>query len=142
MGLSNPQIKKFDIKSGLQRVKNEDQKVLIIGQMTSVGTATPTVVLNDVASDDVNTLFGPNSMCATAYRAIERARKIVNEPLRVDVLPLEDGTASAAASATLTFTGTATESGTLTFSFGSSLNNTYALNVAVGDTAEDVGGVS
>jgi phage tail sheath gpL-like len=140
MSLSNPIIKKFDIKSGLQRVKNEAQKVLIIGQMTSVGTATPSVVVNDVASADVNTLFGANSMCATAYRAIERAIEVANEPLRVDVLPLEDGTTSTAAEGTITLTGTATASGTLTFSFGSSLNNTYTIDVAIGDTAEDIGG--
>ncbi len=133
MPLSNPIIN-FQIKSAVQKELNKAQKILVFGQLTAAGTATPSVVINDIG-DDYETLLGADSMAATTVRAINRATSLINENIRVDVLPLEDGTAAVAAIGDVEYaTGPATESGTLALSIGSFLNNYYEISVADTDT--------
>lgn len=138
MPLSNPIIN-FTIESALTREPNEEQRILVFGQLTT-GTATPGVVV-EVGNNEEDTLFGADSMVATAVRAIRRASNVagITELTRVDALPLSDGTGSVAATGNVTFTGSATEAGTVFVTIGSKLNNLYEVTIASGETATAVG---
>ncbi len=59
-----------------------------------------------------------------------RAFKRINQPVRLDVIPLDDNGAGVAATGVFTLTGVATEAGTLTFKVGSARNGSYTIAIA------------
>jgi len=133
MSLSNPIID-FQIKPAFEKQTNEAQKILVIAQLTT-GTATPGTVVSDIGNaNEQDTLFGANSMAATAVRAIKR----ITKETQVDVLPLADGSTSVAATGKVAFSGTAGANGTLYVKIGSAFNNIYEVSVAETDTAADI----
>lgn len=85
------------------------QRALVIGQITSSGTATPNVPVISAGAADAAAIGGARSMLAAmvaAYRA--------NDPTgEVWCLPLADDAAAVAATGSIAFTAAATASGTL-----------------------------
>jgi phage tail sheath gpL-like len=116
-------------------VDNQPQKILFIGQMTSDGTATPGVLVRQIGnSGQENDLFGENSHIA----AMIRNAKKCNNVSEMDAIPLADDDEATNAVGQIHFTGTATAAGQLQVVVGSELNNTYFVDIAVGDTATNV----
>jgi phage tail sheath gpL-like len=113
------------------------QRVLFVGQKTSVGTAPSGILVESIQNDNeqINSLFGENSMLAPMLRAAKR----INEQVRFDVIPLDDNGSGVAATGVFTVTGTATEAGELTFKVGSARNGSYTISIADTDTATIVG---
>jgi len=133
MPLSNPRVQ-FAIKSAYERTINEEQKILVMAQMV-VGSAAFGVLQKNVGSaSEEDSMFGADSMAATAVRAIRRISKAV----RIDVLPLRDGLAAVGASGAVPFLGTAQEDGVLRMSLASEIHNTYEVAVFKGETAAQV----
>jgi phage tail sheath gpL-like len=114
-----------------QEISDAPQKVLFVGQMTAVGTATSGSLVENILNDNSqNTLFGINSLLAIAIRAAKRTNKIT----QFDAIPLDDAGAAVQATGTITFGAAATTSGTLKVVVGSHYDNSYELSVASGDT--------
>lgn len=105
---------------------------LIFGQKTSAGTATAGEVLDIFSTSEAKAKFGETSMLA---HAVERYFDN-NESVALKVIALEDLAAGIQATGTVTITGTATESGTFSIYVN---GDSYAVPVAVGATAEEVG---
>lgn len=107
------------------------QRALIIGQITSAGTATANVPIISAGVTDAATVGGSRSMLAAmtaAYRA--------NDPLgEVWYLPLADDGAATAASGTFQFTNAATAAGTLYFYLA---GVRYALPVSASQTTSQL----
>lgn len=126
----------LDILPAIQQVSIADQKILFIGQKTSAGTATSGALVQNILNDgSEDALFGANSMLATMIRSAKK----INQVTRMDAIALSDNGSAVAASGTVAFSGTATANGTLYITVGSYANARYEVNIAVGDTAEDVG---
>lgn len=132
--VANPRVT-FAIVGNDNRVGPDDQRVLIVGQMTT-GTATPGALSFDVPRTDaeINDLFGSNSHAAMVCRAYRSVNKITN----IDVIPLADASGGTFATATSAFTGTATRDGTLTVTSVSDENHKYNVDVLSGDTAAGI----
>ena len=110
------------------------QKVLFVGQMTSAGTATSGVLVENIDNTGIeDTLFGAKSMLA----AMIRAAKLINNQVRFDAIPLDDA-AGTEATASIDFSGAATAAGTLTFYIGSKKNNAYEIPVVATDTGVEI----
>ena len=131
----------ISLASAQQRVQNDQQKLLFIGQMTAVGTATSGVLYENIDNtNEQDALFGKNSMLATMIRAAKYHNKIS----RVDAIPLSDNGAGSEAVGAVTFTGTASAAGTITVSVGSkgtlaTLRHVYELSVTNTMTADALG---
>jgi phage tail sheath gpL-like len=127
--------------SAQQRVQNDSQKLLFIGQMTSAGTATSGTLYENIDNENgQDALFGKNSMLATMIRAAKYHNKIS----RIDAIPLADNGAGTQALGSIVFTGTATGSGTITVSIGSKgtvplLQHVYALPIVATNTPTNIG---
>jgi len=141
---SSPKVN-IDIIPAGSRIKNTDQKVLLVGQMirnnasdltnNPIGTFDPVLgtLVTNVPDDEVgnNALYGPRSIIAAMIR---EARK-VNPVTRIDAFVLPDSTVDSNFSYRVTFfTGTATENGTATLVIGSKINHTFSLNILKGDS--------
>jgi phage tail sheath gpL-like len=87
----------------------QNQRALLIGQVTSAGTAAVNVPVQAYSQSQVNLLCGVNSMLALMYAAY-RAMDPFGE---VWIGPLADAPAGTAASGAIAFTGAATALGTL-----------------------------
>ncbi len=112
-----------------------EERVLLVGQQTSVATATSGVIVNNIQNDSSeNTLFGENSMIA----AMVRGFKSINKETQLDVLPLDDDGSAVDATGTITFLGTSTISDTITVTIGSSINHEFEIAVVSGDTETTV----
>lgn len=136
MALSNPKIS-LSITGAPTPVLNQPQKVLLIGQMTSAGSATAGALVQDIGNEsEENALFGENSMLAEMVRAFKR----INQVSRLDAIPLDDNGSGVAATATITFTATPTATGSLNFYIGSKINHIYTIPVALTDTATTLAG--
>jgi len=109
-----------------------EHKVLMVGQMTSDGTATAGELNESLALNNEAALFGTRSMLT---EMIQNFRK-VNKETRLDVIPLADDSTeeAVAATSTITFEGTASAAGTFTLSVGSKNEHTYTLAIANEDT--------
>lgn len=116
------------------RVGPDDQRCLIVGQMTT-GSATAAELLVDLPRTDaeINDLFGADSHVAMMCRAYRSVNKVTN----VDVIPLADATGTPA-EATIAISGTATKDGTLFFTILSEELHRYQVDVLSGDTAATV----
>jgi phage tail sheath gpL-like len=126
----------FTISSALQTIRNTEQRVLIVGQQSSAGTATSGQLYTQLGSvSDFGTLAGESSMIAEQYRNIRE----VNGVSRVDAIILSDAGGGTAATGAFTVTGTATEAGTVTLIVGSEQNYTFTIDIANSDTATAIG---
>lgn len=123
--------------SGLPIAGLSAQKILIIGQKTSAGSAIDGALVVNIGNDETiwNDLGGENSM-ATAM--IRRARS-VNPETQIDAIFLDDAGGATAAAGAIVIGGAATEDGTLTVVIAS--RNDFALIIPVvsGDSADAIG---
>lgn len=112
-----------------QTVGLEDFRVLLVGQMTSAGSATAGLVTDlPRTAAEINALFGARSHLAMMARAF----RAVNVYTKVDCIALEDATGTNA-TAVLLSAGTATEAKTIYVDVVSSTNHSYEIDVEVGD---------
>lgn len=111
-------------------VENAPQSIIIFGQMTGDGSATPgaLVELISESGEEADALFGLGSQSALAVKAA----RAVNKLSRLDVIAIEDSGSAIAAQKTLTTTGTATEAGTLRLIVASEFN--FAIDVEIPNT--------
>jgi phage tail sheath gpL-like len=131
MSVSNPRTS-FSIISANTTVSNEPQRVLLIGQKTSSGSADSGALVQNIGNNsEENALFGANSILADMVRSF----KSINKVSRLDAIALSDNGSGVAATGTLAFSGTPTAEGTLVISIGSSVNYRYELPVTTTDTA-------
>ena len=120
----------------------DSQKILVIGQKTSGGSAAAGALNIGVAKADINTLFGERSIVANQLRPIFKLFEDSQSDTlpRVDVIALDDAGAATAAASTITITAasgtTATEAGTITFKIA---GKEFAFDVAEGATIADLG---
>lgn len=128
--ISEPEVD-ADITSASSLLGNTEQRVLMVGQMLSTGTAVSGAVIElfpEDGSEDV--LFGARSILTNQVKAFRTLNKVT----RLDVLPIVDA-AGTAADGTIGFTGTATAIGQYTAIVGSGETGSVTLPVAIGDTA-------
>lgn len=113
-------------------VGNTEQRILIVGQKTSAGSATAGALIEAIANGGAeDALFGRDGMLATLIRANKKR----NQQVQVDAIALDDDGSGVAATGTITVTGTATEAGTLTVIVASERNHKFSVAVASSDTA-------
>lgn len=109
--------------------------VLLVGAMSSGGTANENVPVRIFNNDQADTLFGKGSQCALMARAFRKA----NEFMPLYVAGIKEGSSGyAKASKTIAksnFTGTATAAGEISFDIG---GQSLSIPVSVGDDGEDV----
>lgn len=104
---------------------------MLMGQMTSGGSAVPNIPVPVFSQSDVNTLFGADSMLAQEFYTYQ-----LNDPTGFTYCtPIQDNVAGTPASIALTLGGTATAAGTLVVYVN---NNAVYTGVAVSDTAATV----
>lgn len=87
----------------------QNARALLIGQITSSGTATPNVAVQAYSQTQVNGLCGLNSMLALKYAAY----RLMDPFGEVWLGPLADASGGTAATGSISFTGPATAAGTL-----------------------------
>jgi len=118
-------------------VFDESQKVLIIGQMTAAGTATPGDLYTSIGNDnEQDTLFGVQSQLAIAIRQFKK----YNKKNRLDAIPLEDNISGVAATGSIAFAGTkATANSTNYIGIGDYFDNRYKLNIVADDVPTAIG---
>lgn len=118
--------------------KGANQRVLLVGQKLSAGSAAAGVVSRNVpdSENSINALFGAKSHIAEMVRRF----KAVNKSTPLDVLPLADSdeVSAAVSSATLTFSGTSTAAGVLNIHVVDKINYRVSVNVAAGVAAAAV----
>jgi phage tail sheath gpL-like len=98
-----------ELDNSRANTSQQNQRALIIGQITSTGIATPNVPIISQGASDAITQGGANSMLAlmtAAYRANDTFGEVW-------YLPLSDAGGAVAATGTIAFTGAATAGGTL-----------------------------
>jgi len=115
----------------------QEQKVLIVGQKTSAGSATAGALNEDVSSatNEINALFGARSHAAQMVRSF----KAINKKSQLDVIALDDSGTGVQATAQVVFSGTATASGSIYVSAASDKNYRVKIDIASGATATAVG---
>ncbi len=135
MTISLPKVT-FNIIPGQEEISNAPQKVLIIGQKTTAGSAASGELKQNIQNNsEETTFFGEDSMLAAMIRGF----KLLNNVTRIDAIGLDDDGSAVDATGTIAFTGTATESGTLEVLIGSERNQTFELAITSGDSATDIG---
>lgn len=141
MSIINPKVNISIIPAFIQPTA-EDQKVLFVGQMTASGSATAGQLYQSISNSPVNgatawdSLFGEDSLLATAIRAAKRLNKVS----RFDAIPLADDGGATAATGSITISSTVGQNATLRVTIGSQINNTYEIDiVAATDTPTTVG---
>ncbi|MFJ5319245.1 phage tail sheath C-terminal domain-containing protein [Pectobacterium versatile] len=116
----------FNTRLAVRTLPSNQQKVLLVAQMLSSGTATPLGAVNVFSDEEAATLFGRGSMAhLMATEAIG-----CNSYLQLQVIGVSDAGAATAATGTLTLTGTAIASGTVSAFVG-------AMRVDVAVSADD-----
>ena len=131
--LSNPKVNATLTGASLP-VPNTDQKILIVGQMTSAATATTGELQTDIGENESGTLFGPPSQLSNGIEA----GRLVNKVNRWDAIGLDDP-AGVAAAGTITFTAvSATESGSLTVKIGEERNGIFTLPITEGQDEDAI----
>lgn len=135
MAISKPDIT-INIIPAQQVISNQPQRVLMVGQKISAGSATSGALVTEIDnSGQENALFGEKSMLAAMVRSFKR----INKVSRLDAIPLSDNGSAVKATGTFAFTGPSTAAGTLYISIGSSVNNKYTLDITSGMTATQIG---
>ena len=124
------------ILSANTTIDNTEQRILLIGQKVSAGSATAGTLVTDIQNDGSwDTIFGSHSMLAAMARNVRR----YNQRTRMDAICLADNGSGVAASGTIAVTGPATETGSLTVVVGSYVDNKYTITVTSGDNATTIG---
>lgn len=133
--ISQPKVT-LNIIPGLLEISNAPQKVLVISQKTSVGTAISGALVENILNDNSwNTFFGENAMISGMINGY----KGINQVTQIDAISLDDNGGGVAATGTVGFLNTATANGTFEVTVGSDKNNKYSINVVIDDTADDIG---
>lgn len=133
--VSNPQIT-VNIESQGGVVGLNPQKILVIGQKSTLGSAPADKVVKNIGNaGQEDGLFGTRSMLATMCRTVKKYNKIS----RLDVLPLDDPTVGdVKATATITIDTSPTANGNLSIAVQSERYYTFSTGVQVGDTTVDI----
>ncbi len=115
-----------------------NQKLLLVGQKTSAGSAGDGEFIPNIGNDvDIwNSFGGENSMIVAMIR---RVRK-VNPESELDAIFLADDGSATASTGALVIGGTATEAGTLTAIIASKNDFSLSIAVVLGDSADAIGG--
>ncbi len=117
-------------------VGNTEQRILIVGQKTSAGSAAAGALVEAIANGGAeDALFGRDGMVATFIRA----NKVRNQQVQIDAISLDDDGSGVDATGTMAWSGTSTEAGTYEVIAGSERNHKFSIAVASGDTATVVG---
>lgn len=121
----------------------ESQKILVIGQKTSDGSAVAGNLNEGISSGDVKTLFGKNSILTGT---LEPGFKVIKDSQgdvapTVDAIALDDAGAGVQATATITFadtgsTGLISETATIGFNIA---GRDYSLDIIEGENIADIG---
>jgi hypothetical protein len=125
--LSNPSVTVNKIGASVA-AENAAQTILLVGQMTSAGTATADILYQDVSLTQIAAFAGAGSMMQDAYESLKQ----VNESTPIDCIFLDDPT-GAPAVGTILWSGAATEAGSYEIGIGSSRNGVATVTVASGD---------
>lgn len=134
MSLSNPVVN-LSILNAALIPQAQPQRVLIVGQKTSAGSATSGALVQNIQNDgSEDDLFGDRSQIANMIRVFKR----INKFTRVDAISLSDNGSGVAATGTIVFTASTPEAGELIFSIGST-DYTYTVEVATTSTATSLG---
>ena len=132
---SNPLVTSRKIPQATE-VSNTPQKVLVIGQLLSSGTATDGDLQQSIGNaKEEDALFGAGSQLSGMLRQF----KELNKNTRIDAIGIADAGASVKATAEIAFTGTATEDGELSVVIGSREKHTYDLDILSGDDDVAIG---
>lgn len=135
MSISNPEVN-IQIIPASEGARDQDQKILFLGQQTSAATKPTGKLVKDIGNEnEENTYFGENSILASMIRSA----KYYNKLTRMDAIPVDDDGAAVAATGTIVFGGTTTVAGTLNITIGSEINHTYAISVVSTDTPTTIG---
>lgn len=129
--LTPGQYVEFDNSKAVQGLVAQPQKILILGQKTSSGTAdenTPYVITQEGESIS---LFGQNSMVHAMFMAL----RAINNVTQCTVIGLADDVAGTAATGTITIAGTPTLGATLNVYIA---GERVRVGVATTDTATDI----
>lgn len=126
----------FQIIPAAQLAGVVDQRVLIVGQKLSGGTAPAGTLIRDFPSDgSEDALFDQNSHIA----ALVRAFKVENKVSDLDVLPLEDGGSATKGTKVITLTGgPASADGSIFVTIGSAKTDRYEVAFENGDTITEI----
>ena len=121
----------FNSSNASQATGKQPFKGLLIGQMTSAGSATANTPVKFASESKAISLFGRGSMLHLMAKAF-----LKNNPVtELWALPLADQGGSTAASGTLTLTGPATASGTISLYVAGQL---VEVGVSSGDSANTI----
>ena len=135
MSINEPQIE-ISILPALVTPISQEQKILVVGQKTTVGTAVAGTLVKEIGNlNEQDGFFGKDSMLAGMVRSGKKNNKIT----RMDAIVLEDEDGSVAATGSFLVTGTATAAGVLTFYVGSRKNHAYQVSVVISDTDTVIG---
>lgn len=138
MGNTLPRVN-FNLQSADTEVGVSAQKVLIIGQKLSTGTATANTLIKDIGNDNSwETLFGSKSVLAGMIRQARKLCSYLQYQVAIDVIALEDAEDSVASTGSIAFSGTATATGEIEIVVGSEYNHKYALGVVEANTASQL----
>lgn len=119
-----------------REVSNEEQKVLIVGQMVTAGSATAEALNSNIASSGApeNALFGESAQISAMIRAF----KAINPIIQVDAIAIDDDGSGVPRVMNVTFVGTSTEAGTLVIVVGSETLHRFEVAIASGVAAADI----
>jgi phage tail sheath gpL-like len=106
-----------------------------IGQMTSSGTATAGAVVFDVDVNTEDTLFGADSMIATAIRNFRK----YNQVSTINAIPLDDAGAAVAATGNVTFTSGPASAASSIDVYTGSTDRKYTLDISATDDVTAIG---
>lgn len=135
MGNTLPRVN-FNLTPADTEVGVSEQRILIIGQKLSTGSATAGTLVKNILNDNSwEGLFGSKSILANMIRQARKLCGYCQYQVRIDAIGLDDASESVASSATITFAGTPTETGEIEVVIGSEYNHKYKVGVTTSDTA-------
>jgi phage tail sheath gpL-like len=121
----------FNTRLAVRTLPGNPQRVLIIGQMLSTGSALPLVTRSVFSDSQAAVLFGDGSQA----HLMARDAITSNRYLQLEMIGVPDAAAGVAASGTFTLTGTAATSGVVSLWVGDQRIDTA---VAAAETAAEI----
>lgn len=138
MGNTLPRVN-FNLVKADTEVGVSAQRMLLIGQMTSSGTATANTLIKDIGNDNSwETLFGEKSVLAGMIRQARKLCSFCQYQVTIDAIALEDAESSVASTGKIEFTGNATGTGEITIVIGSEYNHKYTVGIVKGENPSAV----
>lgn len=104
----------FDSSLATKGAQIQPHEVLLVGNMTSSGSATAASVTQPRSVDEAGILFGTKSRLYQMFKAYRKKDSLTP----VSCIPLADNGSGVAATGSITWTGTATETGVQSFYVG------------------------